>query len=238
MEEQETQEASARPPPSRRSRWLGSAIALLVLAGLAALAWQLTHPSEPASPTGRPVTGGRGPGGGRGAPPPTVGVAQAQSADIPVWLDALGTVTPSATVTVRPQVSGVLKQVLFREGQMVRAGQLLALIDARPFEMTVMQAEGQRLRDQAQLDNAKLTLQRYRTLLQQDSIARQDVDTQAALVKQLEGTVITDKGNEGNARLNLANTRIEAPVGGRLGLRIVDIGNVVSTGDTNGIALI
>ncbi|MFL6665169.1 MAG: efflux RND transporter periplasmic adaptor subunit, partial [Rhizobacter sp.] len=101
-----------------------------------------------------------------------------------------------------------------------------------------MQATGQRLRDEAQLENAKLTLQRYRTLLQQDSIARQDVDTQAALVKQLEGTVITDKGNEGNARLNLANTRIEAPVGGRLGLRIVDIGNVVSTGDTNGIAVI
>jgi multidrug efflux system membrane fusion protein len=162
----------------------------------------------------------------------------AEQADIPLWLDALGTVTPSATVTVRPQVSGVLKQVLFQEGQMVRAGQLLALIDARPFEMAVMQAEGQRLRDEAQLENARLTLQRFRTLLQQDSIARQEVDTQAALVKQLEGTVITDKANEGTARLNLGYTRIVAPVAGRLGLRIVDIGNVVSSGDANGIALI
>jgi multidrug efflux system membrane fusion protein len=165
-------------------------------------------------------------------------VAAADKADIPIWLDALGTVTPSATVTVRPQVSGVMKQVMFKEGQMVHVGQLLAVIDARPFEMAVMQAEGQRLRDQAQLDNAKLTLDRFRTLLQQDSIARQDVDTQAALVKQLEGTVISDKASEGTARLNLGYTRIVAPVGGRVGLRVVDIGNVVSSGDTNGIAVI
>jgi multidrug efflux system membrane fusion protein len=153
-------------------------------------------------------------------------------------MEALGTVVPQATVRVRPQVSGVLQQVLFQEGQMVRSGQLLAVIDARPFEMAVMQAQGQRLRDQAQLDNARITLQRYQTLLQQDSIARQDVDTQAALVKQLEGTVITDKANEGTARLNLAYTRIVAPVAGRVGLRIVDIGNVVSAGDANGIAVI
>jgi multidrug efflux system membrane fusion protein len=167
-----------------------------------------------------------------------VGVATAEKADIPVWIDALGTVTPSATVTVRPQVSGVLKQVMFQEGQMVRAGQLLATIDPRPFEMAVMQAEGQRLRDQAQLENAKLTLERYRTLLQQDSIARQDVDTQASLVKQLEGTVISDKASEGTARLNLGYTRIVAPVGGRVGLRVVDVGNVVSSGDTNGVVVI
>ncbi len=141
-------------------------------------------------------------------------------------------------VTVRSQVSGVLRQVLFTEGQMVRTGQLLAVIDDRPFAMALMQAEGQRLRDQAQLDNAKLTLERFRTLLKEDSIARQDVDTQAALVKQLEGTLVTDRGNEGTARLNLANTRIVAPIGGRVGLRIVDVGNLVSSGDANGIALI
>ncbi|HEX6703389.1 MAG TPA: efflux RND transporter periplasmic adaptor subunit [Albitalea sp.] len=223
----------ATPPP--RHRWLGSVIAVLVLAGLGGLAWTLTHPTTTAQ-AGPPA--GPGARSGRGAPATTVGVAVAERADIPVWLDALGTVTPSATVTVRPQVSGVLKQVLFREGQMVRAGELLAVIDARPFEMALMQAEGQRLRDQAQLDNARLTLQRYQTLLQQDSIARQDVDTQAALVKQLEGTVLTDKANEGTARLNLGYTRIVAPVGGRLGLRIVDLGNVVSSGDAGGIAII
>ena len=134
---------------------------------------------------------------------------------------------PAATVTVRPQVSGVLQQLMFREGQMVKVGQLLAQIDPRPFEMTLMQALGQRQRDEAQLENAKLTLQRYRTLLQQDSIARQDVDTQAALVKQLEGTLTTDRANEGTARLNLGYSRVVAPISGRLGLRVVDIGNVV-----------
>ena len=241
----EQQEAPARTPAAgqvaaqtpHRRRWLGSVIALLALSALAALAWHLTHPAE--STAGAPGSGAaRGPGGGRGGPATTVGVAIAEQADIPIWLDALGTVTPSATVTVRPQVSGVLKQVLFREGQLVRVGQLLAIIDPRPFEMAVMQAEGQRLRDQAQLENAQLTLQRFRTLLQQDSIARQDVDTQAALVKQLEGTVITDKASEGMARLNLAYARIVAPVSGRVGLRVVDVGNVVSSGDANGIAVI
>ncbi|MEO6015714.1 MAG: efflux RND transporter periplasmic adaptor subunit, partial [Polaromonas sp.] len=103
---------------------------------------------------------------------------------------------------------------------------------------TVMQASGQRLRDEAQLDSARVTLQRYKTLLDQDSIARQDVDTQAALVKQLEATVVIDKANEGVARLNLGYTRVVAPVSGRVGLRVVDVGNVVSTGDANGVALI
>jgi multidrug efflux system membrane fusion protein len=168
----------------------------------------------------------------------TVAVVVARQADVPVWLNSLGTVTPAATVTVKPQVSGVLTQVLFQEGQLVTKGQLLALIDPRPFEMALMQASGARLRDEAQLQNAKLTLERYRTLLSQDSIARQDVDTQAALVKQLEGTVTTDRGNEGTARLNLGYTRIVAPVAGRVGLRPVDAGNLVSTSDANGIAVI
>jgi len=230
-------------PPSRRARWVGGVLALAVLAGLGWLAWSLTHqPADAAggaSASGGPGgPGGPGGAGGRRAPATTVGVASAERADIPITLEALGTVTPAAMVTVRPQVSGVLKQLMFREGQTVKTGQLLAQIDPRPFEMALMQAIGQRQRDEAQLENAKLTLQRYRTLLQQDSIARQDVDTQAALVKQLEGTLTTDRANEGTARLNLGYSRVVAPIGGRLGLRVVDLGNVVSSGDANGIAVI
>ncbi|TMH11833.1 MAG: efflux RND transporter periplasmic adaptor subunit [Betaproteobacteria bacterium] len=243
----ESQPAAPAPAPqrslSRRSLWIGSLVALLALAVLGGLAWSLTRPASApgSSASAGPGGGGFGGGGGRGgrgAPPTTVGVAVAERADIPVTLEALGTVVPAATVTVRPQVSGVLQQLMFREGQMVKVGQLLAQIDPRPFEMTLMQALGQRQRDEAQLENAKLTLQRYRTLLQQDSIARQDVDTQAALVKQLEGTLTTDRANEGTARLNLGYSRVVAPISGRLGLRVVDIGNVVSSNDANGIAVI
>ncbi|MGZ5722272.1 MAG: efflux RND transporter periplasmic adaptor subunit [Caldimonas sp.] len=146
--------------------------------------------------------------------------------------------TPSVTVTVRPQVSGVLTAVLFTEGQMVKKGQLLATIDPRPFEIALQQASGARLRDEAQLENAKVQLQRYQTLLNQDSIARQDVDTQAASVKQLEGTIVIDRANENTARLNLGYSRIVAPVAGRVGLRPVDTGNYIGAGDANGVALI
>jgi len=147
-------------------------------------------------------------------------------------------VTAAATTTVRPQVSGILQQVLFKEGQMVKAGQVLAQIDPRQFEMALLQASGQRQRDEAQLENARLTLERYRTLLGQDSIARQDVDTQAALVKQLEGTVMTDRAQEGTARLNLGYTKVLAPISGRVGLRVVDVGNLVGASDASGIAVI
>jgi multidrug efflux system membrane fusion protein len=216
------------------------------LALLAGLAWYLTH-----RPAAEPVAGamppGAGPGGGRGGSggggrggvlASTVAVVTARRADVPVLLDSLGTVTPAATVIVRPQVSGVLQQVTFTEGQMVTKGQLLAQIDPRPFELALMQATGSRQRDEAQLQNARLTLERFRTLLKQDSIARQDVDTQEALVKQLEGTVTTDRANEGTARLNVEYTRIVAPVAGRVGLRPVDAGNLVSTSDTTGVAVI
>ena len=147
---------------------------------------------------------------------------------MPVLLDSLGTVIPAATVTVRPQVSGVLARVLFTEGQMVTKGQLLAQ-STRVRSNRVDAGHGSRQRDEAQMQNARLTLERFRTLLKQDSIARQDVDTQDALVKQLEGTVVTDRANEGTARLNLEYTRIVAPVAGRVGLRMVDAGNLVST---------
>jgi multidrug efflux system membrane fusion protein len=226
----------AVPPPrkrlSRRASIIGSVIAVLLLAGTGWLAWHLTRPAAD------PTAGGPGGAFRRGPPSTTVGVATAEKASIPIVLEALGTVTPLATVRVRPQVSGVLEKVLFKEGQMVKAGELLATIDPRQFEMALMQASGQRQRDEAQLDSARVQLQRFKTLLEQDSIARQEVDTQAALVKQLEGTVVVDKANEGTARLNLGYTRVVAPVSGRVGLRTVDVGNVVSTGDTNGVALI
>lgn len=235
-------------PPKRSRKWLGSVIAVAAMAGLGGLAWYLTHqPAGTGAPgaqgAGGPGSGGPGGpggpgGGGRRGAATTVGVATAEKADIPVTLEALGTVTAAATTTVRPQVSGILQKVLFKEGQMVKAGQVLAQIDPRQFEMSLMQASGTRQRDEAQLENARLTLNRYRTLLGQDSIARQDVDTQAALVKQLEGTVMTDKAAEGTARLNLGYTKVVAPISGRVGLRAVDIGNLVGSGDTAGIATI
>ena len=187
----------------------------------------------------RPGGGAGGAGAGaRGGSATTVGIAAAERVDIPIVIDALGTVVPLATVRVRPQVGGVLKQVLYKEGQMVRQGELLALIDPSQFEMALQQASGQRMRDEATLEAARVTLQRFRTLLQQDSIARQDVDTQAALVKQLEAALVISKANEGTARLNLGYTRILAPVGGRVGLRTVDVGNVVGTTDADGVGLI
>ena len=237
-------EAPPRKRLSRRTTLIGGLLAVLVLAGLGGLAWYLTRPAPTSGAAGSPGQGGPGggrqggPGGGRGGSASTVGVATAERASIPVILDALGTVTPQATVKVRPLVSGVLEKVLFKEGQMVRAGDVLAIIDPRQFELALMQASGQRQRDEAQLDSARVTLQRFKTLLEQDSIARQDVDTQTALVKQLEGTVVIDKATEGTARLNLGYTRVLAPMSGRVGLRTVDVGNVVSSSDANGLALI
>jgi multidrug efflux system membrane fusion protein len=243
----------------KRSKRIGGIIAVLAMAALAALAWYLTHRTPPQGAGGpgaaagaRGATGAGagagagggagGPGGGgggrRGAPATTVGVATAEQVDIPVTLEALGTVTPAAVATVRPQVSGVLQKINFTEGQLVRAGQVLATIDPRQSEIALLQATGQRQRDEAQLENARLLLSRYRTLLEQDSIARQEVDTQAALVKQLQATVKTDTAAENLARLNLSYAQVKAPISGRVGLRTVDIGNLVSSGDANGIAVI
>lgn len=232
-------EKTLPPPRSRRNKIIGSVIAVLAMAGLGYLAWHLTHPEPTAGAAqGQRAGGGGGGRGGRGAPATTVGVATAERADIPVVLDALGTVTAAATATVRPQVAGVLQKILFSEGQIVKAGQVMATIDARAFEMALLQASGNRQRNEAQLDSARVTLARFRTLLTQDSIARQEVDTQAALVKQLEGTVMTDRAAEGVAKLNLSYTQVKAPIGGRVGLRVVDMGNLVGSGDANGIAVI
>nr|MEA2798691.1 rane fusion protein multidrug efflux system [Phenylobacterium sp.] len=215
-------------------------IVLLVLAAIAGVIWfavSLAHSSKSGAAGG---PGGFGGGGGRGGrrPATTVGVATATIADIPITLDGLGTVTPAATVIVTPQVSGVITQILFQEGQTVRKGQAIAVIDPRPLQMALLQAQGNQTRDEAQLVNARLLLERDRTLLAQDSIARQDVDTQAALVKQLEGMVMTDKAAVGTAQLNLGWSRVVAPVAGRIGLRAVDLGNFIQAGSTTGLATI
>ncbi len=216
----------AATPPRRRSRWLGTVVAVGTVALIAGAAWYLVQRSQAPGSGGFP--------GGRLMV--TVGEATARQSELPVTIEALGTVTPLATVTLRPQVSGVMTEVLFTEGQRVKKGQVLARIDPRPFEQALLQAQGTRQRDQAQLDNARIVLERYRTLLGQDSIARQDVDTQAALVRQLQGTVTTDLAQEQAARLNLDYTRLTAPASGRIGLRAVDAGNYVSAGEANGIA--
>ena len=245
------EKTSTRPPRTRRSRVIGTIVAILAMLGLGWLAWHLTHQAPEAgagaaagargqgAPGARSGGGGAGGRGGRGGmQATTVGIGKAERTDIPVTLEALGTVTPAAVATVRAQVGGVLQKVSFTEGEQVKEGQVLATIDARPAQMSLLQTTGQRQRDQAQLESARVLLQRYRTLLAEDSIARQDVDTQAALVKQLEGTVTTDKAAEGIARINLGYTQVRAPISGRVGLRTVDIGNLVNSGDANGIAVI
>jgi len=250
MEQQRLSAGTPPATPKKKRRWLGTVIAVLLVAGLGALAWHLTHrpagggaaaggPPGPGAPGG-PGGGGarRAGGGGGGQNTTTVGIATVTRADIPIDVDALGTVTPGATVTIVPQVSGVLTNVPFQEGQMVKKGQLLATIEPRPFQLAVMSAEGTLEKDQASLEAAKVTLDRYQTLLKQDSIARQDVDTQAATVKQLQGTVLGDQAALGTAKLNLEWTRITAPVSGRVGLRTVDIGNLVSSGTSTGITTI
>ncbi|MFC4490363.1 MdtA/MuxA family multidrug efflux RND transporter periplasmic adaptor subunit [Chromobacterium aquaticum] len=174
----------------------------------------------------------------RGAPPTAVGVAAARLQNVPLQLSALGTVSSTYTVTVRSRVDGQLDKLHFEEGQQVKQGQLLAELDPRPFQAALTQAEGQLLRDQALLQNAQLDLARYQQLLQQNSIAKQQVDTQQALVRQYQGTVKLDQGAVDNAKLQLSYSRVSAPVSGRVGLRQVDPGNIVHASDTNGVVVI
>lgn len=187
-----------------------------------------SHPSD------KPSGGRRG--GGDGSTP--VAVVVATNGDLPIYIDALGTVTPTATVTVHTLVSGILQSVDFTEGQMVTKGQLLAQVDPRPYQAALMQAQGTLARDTAQLSAAKVDLTRYKTLLAQDSVSSQTVDQQTALVGQLEGTVQSDQAAVNTQKLNLSYAHIVAPINGRVGLRQVDAGNYVTPGDSNGLVAI
>ena len=215
--------------PGKRLKW--GWIAALVLCILALAGYALL------SRSGKAQSGAEKKGGATVRSMPVTAVP-AKKGDIGVYLAGLGSVTPNNTVTVRSRVDGQLMEVLFLEGQIVRSGQLLARIDPRPFEAQLAQVEGQLARDQALLKNAELDLARYRALLQQDSIASQQIDTQEALVRQYEGTVKADQGQVESARLQLAYSRIIAPIGGRVGLRLVDAGNMIHATDPNGLIVI
>jgi multidrug efflux system membrane fusion protein len=164
--------------------------------------------------------------------------AIAKIKDIPIYLTALGSVTPTYNVTVKTQINGILQEVLFREGQMVKKGDVLAQIDPRPYQAQLLQFQGQLIRDQALLDNALIDLKRYQTLWKQDSISQQTLITQKSLVAQYQGAVQIDKGQIEGAKINLIYCRITSPVNGRIGLRLTDPGNFVQTSDITGIAVV
>ncbi|MDQ2993678.1 MAG: MdtA/MuxA family multidrug efflux RND transporter periplasmic adaptor subunit [Pseudomonadota bacterium] len=216
-----TSNASPKPLPFRHHYGVWGALLLVILLLILAAYFYFPSSQHTKRNTAVPVV-----------------VAVAKSADVPVYLSGLGSVIPTDTVTVKTQINGQLLQVLYKEGQMVKEGDLLAQIDPRPFEAQLAQYEGQLARDKALLANANLDLQRYKTLYKQDSVSQQVLDTQASLVKQLEGTVQLDEGQIKSTQLNLSYCRITAPVSGRVGLRVVDQGNYVQTSDPNGIVVI
>jgi multidrug efflux system membrane fusion protein len=204
--------------------WL--VLVLLVVAGL--VAWVVLRAGHQAAPAGRFQSTG----------PMPVGTAKVGKGDMPITLSGLGAVTPLAMVTVKTQIAGQLTDVAFTEGQIVNKGDFLAQIDPRPYQVALEQAEGQLAKDQALLKNAELDLTRYKTLVAENSVARQILDTQAALVQQDRGTVQADQAQVDTQKLNLVYCHIIAPVGGRVGLRQVDAGNYVQTSDANGIVVI
>ena len=216
--------------PSRAVR--GSALIwiLIVLALLAGAGYFYAR-SAP-----RPTAGGGR--GGMEARPAAVSAEPARLADLDVRILSLGTVTPVSTVTVRSLVDGQLQKIYFTEGQLVEAGAPLADIDARPFQVQKEQGEALLARDQALLDNARLDLARFRTLLSEDSVAKQQVDTQEALVRQYEATVKLDQAQIDTASLQLTYAHITAPAAGRVGLRLVDTGNMIHPSDASGLAVI
>ncbi|MDB6446304.1 MULTISPECIES: MdtA/MuxA family multidrug efflux RND transporter periplasmic adaptor subunit [Pseudomonas] len=229
---------------SRNSRrWLLSLFIVLVVAVVAWKFWPAgTDPKQGAGQkaaqghTGR--SGSMRPGFGGATGPVPVRVAPAVTGDFALYYKALGTVTALNTINVRSRVSGELVKIAFEEGQMVKAGDLLAEIDPRPYQNALLQAEGTLLQNQAQLKNAQVDLERYRGLYAEDSIAKQTLDTAAALVGQYQGTVKTNQAAVNDAKLNLEFTRIRAPISGRVGLRQLDIGNLVAANDTTALAVI
>jgi len=203
-----------------RDQWLiGSGAFVLVLAGFALIGYL--------NGDGSPLK--------RGRPPIPVAVQPVVEGVFPVLVDGLGTVTARREVVIRTRLDGQLEKVLFQEGQMVKAGELIAVVDPRVYEAKVMQAKGKLDQDEALLKDHRIKLKRYQTLYKQDSIARQDLDSQAALVQQFEGAIEADKGSLDDAKTQLSYTQITAPFDGRLGLRKVDAGNIVKTSDPNGI---
>lgn len=224
-------------PGRRRTRWW----ATLAVCGLAALGVALWYASsrpsavKSAAPPGAVARGARADAALRATPVVAVPVRQGT---LDIYLFALGTVTPVNAVVVKSRVDGQLMRVGFEEGQMVKAGDVLAQIDPRPFEVQLTLATGQLARDQALLENARIDVKRYRTLLEQDSISRQQVDTQESLVRQYEAAIQADQGGIDNAKLQLTYTRVVAPISGRVGLRQMDPGNIVRAGDATGIVVI
>jgi multidrug efflux system membrane fusion protein len=229
------------PPPARKPKKRGFIwmILLLAVVGVAGYAvWRAGQPGlVPASPNAGGGKGKAGKNGGAFGPTPVV-VARVKKMNVPVYLTGLGNVAAFYTVTVKTRVDGQLMKVYFKEGDNVKEGQDLALIDPRPYEVLLGQAQGQLARDQALLADAKLDLERYKTLLAQDAIPKQQLDTQIATVGQTEGNIKTDQANIDNAKLQIEYAHIKAQITGRIGLRLVDPGNIVHASDTNGLLVI
>ncbi|MBV9087010.1 MAG: efflux RND transporter periplasmic adaptor subunit, partial [Acidobacteriaceae bacterium] len=181
---------------------------------------------------------GRGPQDANARPAIPVLASAVTNRDMPVYLRGLGTVTAYNTVTVKTRVDGQLMKVNFREGQEVKEGEVLAVIDPRPFDVQLHQAEATLAKDQAQMTDAQVNLERYQALFKEGVIAKQQLDTQAALVGQFQGTIAADKAQIENARLQLVYSRVTAPISGRVGLRLVDPGNIVHAADQNGMLVI
>ena len=228
----------AKPPNKPKKRGFIWVLFFVIIIGITSYAvWRVRQPGliPPTNQGGRGF--GRGRGGFSGDALPVV-VAKARSTPVPVYLDGLGNVTAFYTVTVKSRVDGQLMKVNFQEGDFVREGQVLAEIDPRPFQVMLDQAQGTLAHDSALLENSKLDLQRYTTLVSQDAIPTQQLDTQKALVAQYEGNIKQDQANIDNAKLQLMYAKVTAPITGRVGLRLVDPGNIVHASDANGIIVI